>query len=122
LKRREGKKNKRINLRAKDRSKNPNSKPIPKPMRTTGLAIRIRWKYLREVPIPEEWEIYLWDEESTAPLEKLIVRVLTFGDYEDIKRLYSLYPDETYDIAFRYPDIKRGVRFWMKVWHDKGKD
>ena len=91
-------------------------------MKTTGPTNRVGWKYLREVLISGEWNMYLWDDKGTASLEILIRRVLTFGDYEDLKRLYSLYSDEIYDTAFRYPEIKRGVRSWMKVWYEKVKD
>ena len=91
-------------------------------MKTTGPANRIKWKYLREVPVPKEWRVWLWDEDVKAPLEKLIYRVLTYGKFEDIRKIYEMYPQETYELAFRYPDIKRGVRFWLKVWHDRKGD
>ncbi|NPB03128.1 MAG: hypothetical protein GXO39_01770 [Thermotogae bacterium] len=91
-------------------------------MRVRGPAKRIKWKYTHKVPVPKEWKVWLWDEGAEAPLEKLIYRVLTYGKFEDIRKIYGMYPEETYELAFRYPDIKRGVRFWMKVWHDEGED
>lgn len=35
------------------------------------------------------------------------------------KWLYEKYPEETFDVALRYPEIKRGVRFWIRVWKEK---
>ncbi|MEO0139373.1 MAG: hypothetical protein ABIL16_03900 [candidate division WOR-3 bacterium] len=91
-------------------------------MRTRGPGSRIKWKYPQKVPVPKEWRVWLWDEGPKAPLEKLIYRVLTYGKFQDIRKIYDMYPEETYELAFRYPDIKRGVRFWLNVWHDKVKD
>jgi len=91
-------------------------------MKTMGPGSRIKWKYTQEVPVPEEWKVWLWDEGAEAPLEKLIYRVLTYGKFEDIRKLYQMYPRETYELAFRYPDIRRGVKFWLKVWHNEIKD
>jgi len=31
---------------------------------------------------------------------------------------YKLYPEKTYNIAMKYPDIKRGVKFWVKRWRN----
>ncbi len=91
-------------------------------MRVKGPSKRIKWKYTQMVSVPKEWRVWLWDEGEKAPLEKIIYRILTYGRFEDIRRVYKMYPKETYELAFRYPDIKRGVRFWIKVWHDEGED
>lgn len=77
---------------------------------------RIRWDYFERVKIPEEFSKYLWDYRDEAPLEIIIIRVLRYGKFEEIERLYRFYPEETEKIAFKYPDIKRGVRFWIRRW------
>ncbi len=87
-------------------------------MKTRGKVQRIKWNYSNFVKIPSEFKPYLWEYEKTAPLEILILRVLTYGNFEELKKIYSLYPEETYKIAFKYPEIKRGVKFWIKKWRN----
>jgi len=78
---------------------------------------RIPWKYSEEVPVPERYRRFIWDHpEGRTPLEKFIYRLLKYGRFEDIRWVYKRYPEQTSDIAFRYPDIKRGVRFWIRYW------
>jgi hypothetical protein len=80
--------------------------------------MRIVPKFKKTVKIPKEFSKYLWDHPTkSAPLEKLIVRVLKYGNFEEIKKIYLAYREEVYDVIQRYPDIKRGVRFWIKRWH-----
>jgi hypothetical protein len=79
---------------------------------------RIKPFYTQKVPIPSNLTSLLWDEQDTAPLEKLILRVLQYGNYEEIHTIYSLYSTETTDIVSRYPDIKRGVKFWVRYWNE----
>ena len=57
-----------------------------------------------------------------APLESIILKVLTYGKFEDIRTLYKMFPEETYSVVKRYPDIKRGVRFWIKRWYEYGEN
>ena len=82
----------------------------------TGKISRVKWDYFKEVKIPEEFKIYLWDYEEKAPVEILVLRVLKYGNFEEIKKIYNLFPEETYKIAFKYHQIKRGVKFWIKRW------
>lgn len=53
-------------------------------------------------------------------LEKFILRILHYGNFEDIKWLYENYPEETYQVSMKYPEVKRGVRFWIRLWKEKG--
>lgn len=78
--------------------------------------MRIKWDYFERVGIPERFSRYLWDYRQEAPLEILILRVLKYGSFEEIKNIFELYPDETYRISMKYPEIKRGVKFWIKRW------
>jgi len=78
--------------------------------------MRIKWDYFNKVHIPKKFARYLWDYKEEAPLEILILRVLKYGDFEEIKAIFELYPDETYKITIKYPEIKRGVKFWIKRW------
>lgn len=81
---------------------------------------RIKPTYLKPVEIPEKFIPFFWDEPGKKViLEKFIFRVLTYGDFEDIKWLYEKYPEETFYVAMRYPEIKRGVRFWIRHWKEK---
>ncbi len=38
----------------------------------------------------------------------MILKIGTYGDFEDIQRLCELYSKETLGVVERYPDIKRG--------------
>ena len=80
---------------------------------------RIKWNYIKPVKIPESLKLYLWEYQDYAPLEILILRTLTYGSFEDIKKIYNLYPEETYKIALKYPQIKRGVKYWIERWKKK---
>ena len=85
-------------------------------MKTHGEVKRIKWDFFQFVEIPEEFKLYLWEYKDRAPLEILILRVLTYGSFEEIEKIYSIYPVETFKIAMKYPEIKRGVKFWVKRW------
>ncbi len=87
-------------------------------MNKDQLIQRIKWDYEKRVKIPEEFKVYLWEYNEIAPLEILIKRVLKYGDFEEIRKIYEMYPEEVYKIAFKYPDTKRGVKFWIKRWKD----
>ncbi len=80
---------------------------------------RIKPSYPEKLPIPHGIKKYLWEYNKTAPLEKIILRVLLYGKIEEIKKIYLLYPEETSVTAGKYPDIKRGVLFWIKRWSDE---
>lgn len=81
--------------------------------------MRMKWDYKKCVRIPESYKKFLWDySDGTAPLEMMVLRILTYGAFRDIARLYREYGKEAYKLAFKYPAIKRGVRFWIRRWHD----
>lgn len=74
-------------------------------------------KYKEKIIIPEKFKRYFWDElEGFTFLEKFILRIFKYGDFEEIKEVYKKYPDECYEIAMRYSDVKRGIRFWVRRW------
>ncbi|NWF52837.1 MAG: hypothetical protein HXY47_07125 [Nitrospirae bacterium] len=77
---------------------------------------RIKWDFKENVEIPTMFKIYLWEYKEQAPLEMLIKRVLQYGSFDEIKRLYEMFPEQTYTVTFKYPEIKRGIRFWIKRW------
>jgi hypothetical protein len=80
---------------------------------------RILWNYKNQVRIPATYKQFLWDYPGkTAPLEMLVLRVLTYGSFRDLQWLYNKYGEQTYALAFKYPNIKRGMRFWLRKWHD----
>jgi len=85
-------------------------------MKTNQAIRRIRWDYEEKVKIPEEFKMYLWEYKEKAPLEILIIRVLKYGDFEEIREIYKMYPEQVYKISTKYPNIKRGVRFWIRRW------
>lgn len=87
-------------------------------MKTTGETKRIKWNYFDYVDIPKEFKKYIWDYQEKVPLEILILRVLTYGDFNELMKIYKLFPEETHKIAFKYPEIKRGVKFWVKRWRN----
>lgn len=86
-------------------------------MKTIGKVERVKIQYTEQVEIPQEFKKYFWDcPDGKTYLEKFILRILTYGSFEEIKRIYEKYPKETHHIAFKYPEIKRGVKFWIKLW------
>ncbi len=90
-------------------------------MITRGKTKRIKPIYLKEIKIPKKLKIYFWDcPNGKTYLEKFILRILQYGNFEEIKWLYKKFPSETYYVAFNYPEIKRGVKFWIKIWKEKG--
>lgn len=49
---------------------------------------RIKWKYKNLVNIPENMKMFFWNEHNKAvPLEKLIMRIFEYGNFEEIKWL-----------------------------------
>jgi len=86
-------------------------------MRTTGEPKRIKMIYKEWIEVPEPFRKFIWSTlDGKVPLEEMILKVLTYGKFEDIKRLYGMYPEETLSVVERYPDIKRGVKYWVKRW------
>jgi hypothetical protein len=80
--------------------------------------MRLKWDYKIKVKIPRTYRKFLWDYPGgTAPLEMMVLRILTYGTFRDITRLYREYSKEAYKLAFKYPAVKRGVRFWIRRWH-----
>ena len=91
-------------------------------MKTTGNSERIKPIYKEWVEVPDCFRKIVWDAlDGKSPLEDIILKVLMYGSFEEIKKLFKMYPEETYNVAFRYPEIKRGVRYWIKVWSDDGR-
>ena len=77
-------------------------------------------KYRTKMTVPRSIKPLLWDEQSgKAPLEKLILRVLIYGRFEELRRVYGRHPSQTFEMLSRYPEIKRGVKFWIEYWHAK---
>ncbi len=87
-------------------------------MKVRGKAHRVVWRFHERVPIPEGWRKWFWDHpEGTVPREKLILRVVQYGDYEAIHRVYRMDPDAFRDVVHRHREtIPRGVFFWLRVW------
>jgi len=84
--------------------------------------LRIVPKFRTKIHIPDEFRKFLWDyPEGTAPLEMVILRILLYGKYEDIKVIYNKHPKETYYTTNAYPQIHRGVKFWINRW-ESGKE
>lgn len=81
---------------------------------------RLKVTYTHKVKIPEKYKIFFWDEPSGFTfLEKFILRIFKYGTFEDIKWLLKKFPEECYEIALKYPDIKRGIKFWVKKWQNE---
>ncbi|MCL5408448.1 MAG: hypothetical protein M1135_00250 [Candidatus Omnitrophica bacterium] len=83
---------------------------------------RLPITYTKKIIIPAKYQKFIWDKhpkDKKIILEKLIQRILTYGNYNDIKWIFQKYPEETYTISLKYPDIKRGVKFWIKYWYEK---
>ena len=91
-------------------------------MKTTGKAHRIPMLYKQWIEVPEPFKKFIWSTlDGKVPLEEMILKVLTYGKFEDIRRLYEMYPDETLSVVERYPNIKKGVKYWVKRWAGREK-
>ncbi len=89
--------------------------------RTQPMLLRIKPSYTTTVKIPQKYKSFFWDcPYGKVILEKFILRILQYGSFEEIKEVYRKYSQETLDIAFKYPCIKRGVKFWIKWWRENG--
>ncbi|NPA42515.1 MAG: hypothetical protein GXO27_00590 [Chlorobi bacterium] len=88
-------------------------------MRITGPIKRIKPRYTQPVSVPPEHKSFLWDEKDQAPLEKYVYRVLSYGNFRDIKNIFVRYPEAAHYVANTYPEIPRGVRYWVNVWYDE---
>ncbi|MCM8767988.1 MAG: hypothetical protein NC921_04305 [Candidatus Omnitrophica bacterium] len=88
-------------------------------MKITEKTSRIKITYKEKVKIPEKYRFMFWDCKENVILEKYILRILTYGNFEDIKEVYKKYPEQTFNIAFKYPEIKRGIKFWIKKWKEE---
>ncbi len=79
---------------------------------------RIKWKYYQQVRFPDRFKKLVWEHKNCkAPLEKHILRIFTYGRFEDLQWLYQKYPEESFALSKKYDDIKRGVKFWIEYWH-----
>uniref|UniRef100_A0A832EJP5 Uncharacterized protein n=1 Tax=Desulfacinum infernum TaxID=35837 RepID=A0A832EJP5_9BACT len=86
-------------------------------MKTSGSCPRIPLVYKEWVPVPPRFAAYVWDPlDGKAPLEDLVHKVLVYGNFEDIREIYALYPQAVFHVALTYSDIHRGVRYWIKEW------
>jgi hypothetical protein len=89
-------------------------------MKIRGQTKRIKPIYLEEIKIPKKFKVLFWDcPDGKTYLEKLILRILQYGTFEDIRLIYKKFPYQTYYVVFKYPEIKRGVKFWIKLWKER---
>ena len=89
-------------------------------MKVRGPTERIVPKYTEWIEIPERFRAFVWDAlEGKTPLEDIILKVLLYGKFEDIRDAFALYPDAVIHVALSYPEIHRGIRFWIKKWRDE---
>ncbi|MDI6766843.1 MAG: hypothetical protein QME52_08485 [Bacteroidota bacterium] len=80
--------------------------------------MRVKWTYPQLVMFPSRFKKFLWEHPNyKAPLEKLIYRIFTYGNFTDLQWLYKKYPNEAFSLSKKYSDIKRGVKFWMEYWY-----
>jgi hypothetical protein len=81
---------------------------------------RMPWVYTETVEVPEQYRKFLWDYPGgKAPLEIVLLRLFTYGRFEDIRWAFSRFSEPSYQIILRYPDIRRGVKFWIKHWYER---
>lgn len=85
--------------------------------------MRIKPDFTNKVFIPEQFKPLFWDcPNNSTYMEKFIKRILDYGNFEEIQWLYNTYPHETHIITFKYPDIRRGIKFWIKLWKNNSKN
>ncbi len=86
-------------------------------MKVRGKAERIKWDYFELVEFPDRFKPFLWEYGNKAHLEMVIYRVLYYGSFGDVLEVYRRWPEQTYRIALKYPDLHRGVKFWVRRWY-----
>jgi len=88
-------------------------------MKTTGTQQRIKPQYTQKVEVPQAFRKFLWDHPTgKAPLEKVINRLLVHATFENIRWLMKYYPEATFRVTQKYPDVPRGAKFWVKTLYD----
>jgi len=88
-------------------------------MKTTGQQKRIKPEYTQQIEMPSAYSHLLWDHPNgRAPLEKVIHRLLIYADIDKIKWLMTNYPQITYQLITKYPDVPRGAKFWVKKYYN----
>ena len=90
-------------------------------MPDTRQNTRIVPKYTQLVNIPVELKKFLWDETDKTPAEKLVFRVLSYGNFEQIQEVFDKYPEICFYVIHTYPEIHRGVKYWIKQWYNERK-
>lgn len=88
-------------------------------------STRQPFKFRQKVPIPQKWRKFLWDEPGgEAPVGKLVLRVLQYGDYDDWREVYERYPEVCRHVvnAYPHPQVHRGVKFWIKRWDSEHRN
>lgn len=81
--------------------------------RTVG-ATRISPVYTEHVAVPRELRPFLWDcPDGHAPLEKVVLRALTYGSFNHLRFVCQKFPAAARRVAKTYPDLRRGVRYWV---------
>ena len=78
-------------------------------MKVRGESKRIPIKYKRKVYVKKAHRKYLWDCDDRAPLEKYILRIFQYGNFDDLKYICSKFPVECKEIVKRYK-IKGGIK------------
>jgi hypothetical protein len=60
-------------------------------------------KYRTKAAVPRSMKPLLWDERGggKAPLEKLILRVLIYGRFEELHQVYSRHPSQSFEMLSR---------------------
>ncbi len=80
-------------------------------MKTQGKVERIKWDYFEKVEIPEDLKKYLWDYEDEVYLEVLILRVLTYGNFEEIRKYMNFIQKKLTKLPLNILKLKEGSNF-----------
>lgn len=71
--------------------------------------------YIQRVAVPRELRPFMWDcPDGKAPLEKMVLRTLNYGNFAELRFVCRKFPVAARHIANTYPDIRRGVRYWVR--------
>ena len=78
-------------------------------------AARNRPVYTRIVTIPRDIRPLLWDcPDGKATLEKVVLRAVSYGNFDQLRLVCRKFPAASRHVANTYPDIRRGVRYWVR--------
>lgn len=89
-------------------------------MKTRNTVNRVIPLYRQWVEVPDRFKRFVWDAVGgKAPLEEMVLKILLYGKFGDIREIYSIYPDVVSHVANSYSEVHRDVKYWVRKWESE---